>query len=229
MSKFSLQLKKINIETSTTNSLVFAVSENVNFSAGQYLNISIPDFASHSKSYTIASIPSDKDIVLTVKKQGTFSSALLNLQIGAEVIAEGPEGYFFENFSAAKPTVFIAGGIGITPFMSLIRQQVKSGVDLNKLMVMYSNKTKADIVFYDELEKLKSENKIKQVINFLTQENVTGFESGRISVEVIKKQVADYKNQNYYLCGSIGFVNSMWKMIGDLGVSEESIFTEAFF
>ncbi len=229
MSKFSLQLKKINTETSTTNSLVFAVSENVIFSAGQYLNISIPDFASHSKAYTIASIPSDKDIVLTVKKQGTFSSALLNLQIGAEVIAEGPEGYFFENFSATKPTVFIAGGIGITPFMSIIRQQVKSDTDLNKLMVMYSNKTKADIVFYDELEKIKSENKIKQVINFLTQENVTGFESGRINVEAIKKQVADYKNQNYYLCGSIGFVNSMWKMIGDLGVSEESIFTEAFF
>lgn len=229
MPKYTLELKKIITETVTTSSLVFSSSEKINFNAGQYLNITIPDLASHSKAYTIASPPQSEEIILTIKKQGSFSSALLNLQLGAEVIAEGPEGYFFENFSQQKPFVFVAGGIGITPFISLIRDQINSGQSLNNLIVICSNKTKADIVFYDELEKLKSENKINQVVNFLTQENMTGFESGRINVESIKKQVADYKNQNYYLCGSIGFVNSMWKMIGGLGVSEESIFTEAFF
>ena len=228
MEKTILKLKMIKKETPLVSSLTFETEQKIVFKAGQYFNVTIPELMSHGKAYTIASAPIDNDLVLTIKKQGKFSSALLDLKVGNEIFVDGPEGYFFDNFSADKKNVFVVGGIGITPFMSLIRDYVNNSKSLGDLVVLYSNKFKNEITFFDELTKLSAQEKIK-LVNFITQEKVNDCEIGRINAELIKKLVNDCQNRNYYLCGSISFVNDMWKMIGGLGVPEEQIFTEAFF
>ncbi len=218
---------KIN-ETNLTSTLVFNRPQDFVFKAGQYLNVVIPGLMTHGKSYTISSTPSDDYIGLTIKKQGKFSSALLELDLGAVIEVEEPQGYFFDNFSNDEKNVFLAGGIGITPFMSLLRSYNKNGASFKELELMYSNKFKNEIVFFDELKVMAEKNKIK-LINFLTQEKDSQFESGRVTVETIKKQIENISEKSFYLCGSISFVNDMWLALGSLGVAEERIYTEAFF
>lgn len=215
-------------ETPLVSSLIFAKGEKLTFVAGQYLNVTMPGKLTHGKAYTIASTPSDEQVTLTIKKQGKFSSALLELKEGEEVEVSEAQGYFFDNFSSAQKNVFIVGGIGITPFMSLLRDYVKQKKDLGELVVLYSNKFKQEITFYDELKKL-NDQKILKLVNFVTQEKAEACEFGRINAEAIKKHVANYQNSHFYLCGSISFVNDMWKLLGGLSVPEEHIFTEAFF
>lgn len=227
MSGYKIKLLDVKTETELTKTLIFDRPNDFKFDAGQYVNVVIPTVATHGKAYTISSTPLDETLSLTIKKQGKFSSLLLALDIGAEIEIDGPQGYFFDNFSADKKNVFIAGGIGITPFISLIRESnIKQ--TFNDLVVLYSNKTKVETTFNAELNDLSKQTKIK-LINFLTQEDINGCEIGRIDSEAIKKQINDYSERSFYLCGSISFVNDMWKILGVLGVAEEQIFTEAFF
>lgn len=223
-----LTLKNKKIETNLCSTLIFERPQDFNFNTGQYLSVSIVGLMTHGKSYTISSTPKDEYIALTIKRQGKFSSALLDLSVGETIQADVPQGYFFDKFSSDKKNVFIAGGIGITPFMSLLRSYNQEKVDYNQIELLYSNKYANEIVFFDELKTMAEKDKIK-LINFLTQEKNDQFEFGRISAEVIKKQVNNLSEKSFYLCGSISFVNDMWLALGSLGVTEEQIFTEAFF
>ncbi len=215
-----------------------------NFIAGQYVSVKVPSIVGRSKCYTISSAPSEKLICLTVKRQGVFSSALIDTAINDKLIFGGPYGNFYPDENC-EDVVFIAGGIGVTPFFSVIKDRLGFKIK-PKMTLLYSNKTISGMAFFDELNNL-AEDKSVNTIYFLTQEQVKNSkiqEHSRINKEFLKKHLGYFEKiptesrgssipkgigRNYYLCGSIQFVNSIWKDLKEIGVPEENIFTESFY
>lgn len=201
-----------------------------NFIAGQYVSVKLPSIVGHSKCYTISSSPKEKLICLTVKRQGEFSSALIDSAVGDKLIFEGPYGNFYPEENC-EDVVFIAGGIGVTPFISIIKSKLNSKLK-PKIALFYSNKTIPDIAFFDELNKLAENKSLTDLVYFLTQEKNKDpliCEYSRINKELLKKHLVYLEKRNYYLCGSIQFVNTIWKDLKESGVPEENIFTESFY
>lgn len=228
--EFLLVSKKKEAENIT--SLFFKSVDGLSFDfiAGQYVSVALPSISGRSKCYTISSSPSEKLICLTVKKQGEFSSALIDLEVGEKLIFNGPFGRFYPEENC-EDIVFIAGGIGVTPFFSVIKDKVDSKTK-PKIALLYSNKTISGIAFFDELNKLKENRVVDNLVYFLTQENGKHplvQEYSRINKELLKKHLICFDKRNYYLCGSIQFVNAVWKDLKENGVPEENIFTESFY
>jgi len=167
---------------------------------------------------------------LTVKKQGEFSSALIDSKVGDKLIFEGLYGNFYPGENCGD-IVFIAGEIGITPFFSVIKEKISSKPK-PKISLLYSNKTVSDIVFFDELNELAKNKGIDKLVYFLTQEkgeHPLVQEYSRIDKDLLKKHLVPLGEKNYYLCGSVQFVNAIWKGLKEIGVPEENIFTESFY
>lgn len=228
--EFILVDKKI--EATDIFSLFFKPTDDSKYKyrPGQYVNIKPLSSNSHSKSYTISSIPSDEFVVLTIKRSGDVSSSILDMQIGDKILFDGPHGNFYpENLT--ENIVMIAGGIGVTPFYSIIRSLIESKSN-SKITLIYSNKTKQNIIFFDDLNKLSNKDPNLKIIYCLTQEKTDNpfiSELRRIDQNIINKYAPYTKNTSYYICGSIKFTGDMWQSLKSMNVSEEDIFTEAFF
>jgi ferredoxin-NADP reductase len=220
------------IESKDVVSLYFDPEDGNPFSfiSGQYVNVKHPNIPNHGKSYTISSSPNENHICLTIKRKGAMSSMMIDSEIGAKVTFSGPYGYFFpEKYD--KDIVFLAGGIGITPFFSILKDKLGS-IEDKKIYLFYSNKTTGDIVFFDDIDKLSKKTSKLITIYTLTQEKTSkdcGYEFSRIDKKMLNKYLTSIKGKYYYICGSISFVNNMWKLIKSFGVSEGDIFTESFF
>jgi len=228
--EFILIDKKVEAENITSLFFEPADGEGFDFIAGQYVSVALPSISGRSKCYTISSSPSEKPVCLTVKKQGEFSSALIDSKVGDKLFFNGPFGRFYPGENC-EDIVFIAGGIGVTPFFSVIKEKINSR-SKPKMSLLYSNKTISDIAFFDELNKLTKNKGIETLVYFLTQERSEQplvREYSRINKESLKKYLGSLGGKNYYLCGSIQFVNAIWKDLKDSGVPEENIFTESFY
>ncbi|MEK7463365.1 MAG: FAD-binding oxidoreductase [Patescibacteria group bacterium] len=239
--EFVLVSKKEEAENIVSLFFKSADGESFNFIAGQYVSVALPalgearsakrpSISGRSKCYTISSSPSEKLICLTVKRQGVFSSALIDTAINDKLIFGGSYGHFYPE-EDCEDIVFIAGGIGVTPFFSVIKDRLNSK-SKSKMTLLYSNKTISGIAFFDELNKLAENKVIDNLVYFLTQEKgkyPLVQEYSRMNKELLKKHLVFFNKRNYYLCGSIQFVNTIWKDLKESGVPEENIFTESFY
>ncbi len=201
------------------------------FTPGQYVTIYLKS-GPVGKSYTISSVPSDKFLAITVKKIGEFSTALHSLTIGTSVAAEGPTGRLFPEEESGE-LVFLAAGIGITPFFSIIRDYAERGKLKNKkIHLFYSNKTKEDIVFFDELNEISENNKNLNVFYYLTRQKIKNSrikEFKRMDAESIKNKLGHLENKDYFICGSAGFISDIRKIIIGEGVNRRNIHMESFY
>jgi len=219
-------------EANNVTSLYFKTSDGSPFlyKSGQYINVKPLSVSGHGKSYTISSSPSEKLLCLTVKRKGTVSSALIDLAVGEKITFDGPYGFFYPEVYD-KDIVMIAGGIGITPFYSILKDKISNNIP-GKIYLFYSNKILTDITFFEDLNKVAKENTWLNVVHCITQEKTKHpsiKEHSRIDKKMFKKYLTSFSNKNYFICGSISFVNDMWKLLKENGVLEEEIFTESFF
>ncbi len=124
------------------------------YKAGQFITVFFDDTGNaEGKSYTISSEPSEATLNITVKDMGQFSNKLCTMNIGDIVEASLPYGYFYSESENAT-LVMIAGGIGVTPFRSMIADSLKNNQS-RKLILFYSNKTTDNIVFENEFEDMQ--------------------------------------------------------------------------
>ncbi len=231
--KFSLQfLKKIK-ESKDAYSFYFE-KKDLDFTAGQYmkvvLNIKDPDERGVSRFFTIASSPDEEQICITTRIiQSSFKMAFNNLTSGQEVSFNGPFGNFVLTDNE-KPLVFLAGGIGITPFHSMIKYIADNKLDRQiSLFVSWTNEE--EMVYHEELKNISSQNK-----NFLYIPTITHAEegsswdgeTGRIDKEKIEKYVNNFSNCTFYLSGPQAMVEAMEKMVGEIGIISEQIKTDKF-
>jgi len=204
--------------------------QKLTYKAGQYVAVHLDkNKDSHGRFYSISSSPLEKELALTVKKIGQFSSALHNLKIGDAVYLSGPYGWFYPEMEM-KHVVFLAAGIGVTPFFSILKDHAKHSLK-QRIDLYYSNKTFQDITFYDEINKLTKID-LLEVHYHLTRDSlrdklINGHK--RISVDDVKKDLGHLKGKSFYICGSIGFVSDLRKQLLSAKVREDSIFTESFF
>jgi ferredoxin-NADP reductase len=204
--------------------------KNLAYQAGQYVavyldkNDNIP-----GKFYTISSSTSEKHLTLSIKKIGQFSSSLHNLKAKDPVYLSGPYGWFYPE-KEMNNVVFLAAGIGVTPFLSIMKdyanRNIKKEIDL-----YYTNKTFQDIAFYEDLNKLTRDNpwRIRYYLTQDTTKHKLVSKYQRINIKDINDDLASLKNKNYYICGPISFVSDMRKQLKKFKVKEARIFTESFY
>ncbi|MFH2004260.1 MAG: FAD-dependent oxidoreductase [Bacteroidota bacterium] len=198
--------------------------------AGQYVTVYLDDDEnSRGKLYTISSSPTEKTLTISVKKIGQFSSALHDLKVKDAVYLSDSNGWFYPEIKMKK-IVFLAAGIGITPFFSILKDYADKKIE-KEIDLYYTNKTFKDIAFYKELNKL-AKNDFVHIHCHLTRDNtkhssISNYE--RIGIGNMKKELGNLIDRNFYICGPINFVSDMRKQLIKFKVKEKGIFTESFY
>jgi len=207
------------------------------FKAGQYVDISLinpPETDSQGivRSFSIASAPYENELlVVTRMRNSAFKRVLSVLPLGTEVKLEGPMGSFTLHKNRVKAAVFLAGGIGITPFLSMIRQAAEEKFP-QLLYLFYSNRRPKDAAFLKDLEVLSQLNGNCAFIPSMSEMDKSKLdwqgERGFINREMLLRHMDGLKGPIYYVAGPPGMVAAMREMLTHAGVEEDDIRTEEF-
>jgi len=222
-------VKDIHWETKDTFTLIIRQEKKLKFATGQFCFLRINKnklYARHP--LTISSSPNEEYLHFTIKNTGRFTQTASELKIGEEVFVEGPFGVFTKK-DTQNDIVFLAGGSGITPFMSMIRDNLYNKIEQN-IMLIYGSKTKTDIIFKDELTSIdKKWFKKVFVLSQDEKKNHEDYEYGRITKEIIQNHVKNINNSIFYICGPKTMKESLIRILHNLGVKNKNIFCEEFF
>ncbi len=205
------------------------------FKPGQYVMVSFRNERGKMESrhsFSIASSPMDKhSFRLGIKVTGRFTGGLASLKAGDEVYVIGPYGKFVFREQVHHDLVMIAGGIGITPFISILNYAAEKKLS-NKLSLMYSNRLLADTAFYNEIRELALRNPNFRPRFFVTNEKLDTLEpdvrEGRISSAAIRDFVGDVRGKTFFVCGPKPFMDAMKASLISLGADEAQIENEEF-
>lgn len=211
-----LTVKKVQKINPNTFSLIFKKPANFNFYPGQYLDIE------NNKSFTLSSSPTEEDLVITTKGGiSDFKKKFLSLKPGHTVSSSHPAGTFI--LDETEPAVFLAGGIGITPFRSMIKYAVDENLNL-PISLIYSN-SNPDFIFKDELELWQKK------LHNLKISYINTSQDGRLTSDKLKgfpHSTFYIVHCTFYLAGSPGFVQDLKKILISLGVDEINIRADEF-
>ncbi len=235
--RYTLRLvKKVQLSP-TIYDFVFASDAPVRFRPGQYLEWMMPHRKSDQRGlrryFTIASSPTEKEVHLGVKfyqSPSSYKSSLLQLRPGQSIVAGQLDGDFTLPADINKPLVFIAGGIGVTPFRSMIkflldRQQSRT------ITMFYAVQSTADIVYSDIFEQAGAELGLRTVYVLGDTKKVPPDwhgETGYITADMIQRQVPDYPARTFYISGPQMMVESYKKVLHSLGLPNAQIKTDYF-
>ena len=190
------------------------------------------DSSGSVRSLSIASSPEDQDLVVATRiRDSAFKRVLSSSPLNTEVELEGPMGSFTLHNNAAKPAVFLAGGIGITPFSSMIRHATQAKLP-HHLFLFYSNRRPEDAAFLRILQELEKENSNFRFIPTMTamdksQQAWTG-ETGVIDREMLGRYLPILQGPIYYTAGPPAMVAAMRQMLNAAGVDEDDVRAEEF-
>ena len=204
------------------------------FKAGQYLTFKLEIGNSVvTRSYSIASSPASAlngEYQITVKRiaDGFVSDYILdNWSVGDEVVAYAPEGNMtYSPLRDAKNIVAIAGGSGITPFLSLARA-IDQGDEDCSLTLLYGCRTSAEILFKSELDSLSHKNEKINVVYVLSHSDEEGYEKGFVGADVIKKY-APAESYSIFVCGPGGMYKFLEAELPKLEIERKYIRFEVF-
>lgn len=182
--------------------------------------------------WTIASSPTEPDgLMLAVKELGDFTRTMNRTQPGDAVTVHGPFGLFSHTLHPpAEEMVFIAAGIGITPFRSMIRWIADRG-EKQPVLLLYANKSASDIPFLEELSQCqRRSNGTIRIVNVLSRPagDWTG-ETGHIDIALVNKYVRNsLADKTFWVCGPEAFTTSIITQLRQAGVPAGAIHNEAF-
>lgn len=182
--------------------------------AGQFLTLKLMQDGQWSKPhpFTISCAPEDPLLRVTIKKLGMFTSMIPELKEGAPVIVSGPYGLFCKDIDAHRDIVMIAGGVGITPFLSVLRHFRNTHAG-SRVLLLWSNKSMEDAFAVDELNRMTREMPLKIVHNLSRETGESDlsryvqqaypdvyYEPGRCSRDLIQKYLHS-ADPAMFLCG----------------------------
>ncbi len=214
---------------------IFKKPSSLSFLPGQYFEWTLgnrrPDSRGVRRYFTISSSPTENDIRLGVRlekdKGSSFKKSLLNLAPGQKIYAGNLSGDFTLPKNKNEKIVFIAGGIGITPFRSMISFMLDKNENRD-IVLFYSNAKPEDFVYRDIFYSARQNGlKTVYILTKETTENWNGY-TGRLTAEIIKKEVSDFTNRTYYLSGPIAMVDNYKKLLRRLGIKQNKIITDYF-
>ena len=184
------------------------------YKAGQFIFVGFEQKELREEHpFTISSAPSENNLRLTIKESGDWTKKLKDIKVGTNVFVDGPYGNFYAKNNLDQ--IWIAGGIGITPFLSMARDlKTQSKVDL-----FYSVRETKDAVFIDELNKISDKN--LRVHIFYT------LHGKKLDIEDILKNT-EIKNKEIFICGPKKMMFNLKKQFLSKGVDKKKIHAEEF-
>lgn len=208
----------------------------LSFQPGQYaaINFQHGSKLSATRCFSLITPPTEQDIVeFSMRIRGRYTTALSKLQPGDTVNLAGPFGGFVFDASRDKAAVFIAGGIGITPFMSMLRYLARLQAD-NHVTLLYSCPTQDDIPFGDELQTIQKQHPNLQTVFVIGKGPVDKLPAAHVVTGYISAGTLDtftgqnYTDQRFFICGSPPFMKAMSDIVKKKGVPKHHLLTEAF-
>jgi NAD(P)H-flavin reductase len=196
------------------------------FLPGQYIALDIPGVKSEKKHYfSIASDPLQKDYIeLCIRIYGDWTRNLSTKDIGEIIKISGPFGEFVWKKEVKYP-VFLVGGVGISPTMSMLSYLAQKKSDV-KCLLLYGNRTPDTVIYKDELDNLQEEIEL-EVINIyshvLPEEQVDGYK-GFVTKDILEKEVYFDKKPTFFMTGPPIFIEKMQDiLINEFNVPKEDI------
>jgi ferredoxin-NADP reductase len=226
--------EKREIAKGTLLAMFDLLGEEVDFTPGQYFFVTLPDVGHQDdkglrRHITVVTSPNEKGVLgfATRMRDSAFKKSLAELPLGAEVEVEPPKGKFTLPADASRPLVFVAGGIGITVFRSMLRFIREEGFPY-KVTLIYSNRDRESTAFFDELRELEKEIDLRLILTMTEDPDWQG-ESRKIDAQFFKDYLEEDLNQYTFLvAGPPGMVKGMQEALADAGVEEQSIAAERY-
>ena len=227
-----IKLLEVHDEARGTKSFFWKTEKPVSYLPGQYYYYTIPklkypDNRGTTRHFTIASSPTEGptlQLTTRIREESGFKKTLDELAIGTEIEGEGPNGTFVLDEQDGGPQIFIAGGIGITPFRSIIKYVVDKNLP-TPIYLIYSNSDN-DIVFKKEFDKISASHpniKIRYVITS---------KEGHLDELKIQKIFdiwhLEFGIPTWWLCGPPPMIDAMETVLGKLKVASGQIRSEKF-
>ena len=241
-----LKLVEKKDEAKGTTSFFLEPERPVSFLPGQYIYLTIPtlifpDSKGRTRHFTISSSPTEGEILRVttrMREESGFKKSLDELPIGAQIDGEGPNGTFVFDEGEKLKNVFVAGGIGITPFRSMIKYIVDKNLT-TPIYLIYSNSDN-DFVFKKEFDEIVSSHpniKVQyvptsteghldelKISKFITNQKFDMSQPGR-AIENWKLKISSL---TWWLCGPPPMVDTMENVLGKMGITSNHIRSEKF-
>ncbi len=234
-----MQTKFIEGQTIAEGTMLFKFEkpEGFMYKSGQSIDLTLvnppeTDAEGNTRAFSLVSTPSDKYLAIATRMRDTaFKRVLKNMAPGTELSIEGPFGDLMLHENIKRPAVFLAGGIGITPFHSISIDAAERKLPHN-ITLFYSNRRPEDAAFLEELMQLPEKNTNFKLVGTMTDMSASAREwSGEqwyITATMLNKYVDQTAMPIYYIAGPATMVAAMRTMLNENGVSNDDIRTEEF-
>lgn len=219
-----------------TMALTLVKPDGFDFRAGQYVELVLSSFHSrdregNSRTFSLASAPYGRDLQIAMRMNGTgYKRFLADAPPGTTVELRGPAGEFQLDENGSRPAVLLAGGIGIAPFLSMIRQAVHDRSE-RQIYLFYSNRYPNSVAYLSELKDLESCHRNLHVVPTITGENCSpGWhgETGHLTPEILRRYLPGGSRPLFSICGPSRFVAGMLSLTAAMDAFEADVQLEDF-
>jgi len=207
------------------------------FAGGQSIDLTLidppeTDTEGNTRAFSLASAPHEPFLMVATRQRDTaFKRVLKSMPLGTQVEFEGPYGSMTLHRKTTRPAVILAGGIGITPFRSMLCQATKANTE-HRLFLFYSNRMPEDAAFLAELQELARQHSnltfVATMTNLEKSKSSWNGERGYINTEMLMRFVGNLAEPVYYTAGPPAMVSAMKDILNKAGVEEDDINSEEF-
>ncbi|MHA3903625.1 ferredoxin--NADP reductase [Castellaniella sp. WN] len=212
----------------------FRKPEDFQFQPGQTLALTLPSDAPDAPvprhTFSLVSAPHEGELCIATRVRATpFKQALAQLRPGAELRFSGPYGKLTPPAAGDRPLVLIAGGIGITPCVSMLRDAAHRGSD-RQFLLLYSNRTREQAAFLEELRELARLNPRLRLLATLTGPADGAWDGlrGRIDAAMLRQALQGLDAPLCYVTGTPAMVEEIRSRLAEAGVPDDAILDEGF-
>jgi ferredoxin-NADP reductase len=238
MSTYETKLTARDIVATDTMTFEFERPEGFDFKAGQAIELTLVDTGGAGAqgarhTFSIVSAPFENKLAIATRmRDSLFKRALKQLMVGSPVRVEGPYGSLTLHRDERHAAVMIAGGIGITPFLSMARQAANDQ-SAQYLLLVYSNRRPEDAPFLSELTQLERVNVNFRLVATMTQAGKSNIHwngrTGPVDENLLQQVAGNLPEPVYYLAGPPMMVEAMRDTLADIGIADGAIHSEEFF
>lgn len=238
MAIHEVRLLRSELVAEGTMAFHFSRPQGFQFRPGQNLTMSLiappeTDGEGDTRTFTIASPPHEPELMIATRMRNTaFKRVLKAAPAGTAVRIDGPNGDMVLHDDAARPAVFLAGGIGITPFLSMAHHAARERLP-HRIVLFYSNRRPEDAAFLAELQNLERLNSNYRLVATMAEAEKSARpwsgETGFIRREMLERHLPDTTSPVYYFAGPPAMTMAMQQMLEGMGVGEDSMRYEEFY